>query len=96
MYCGVAVGASETRFVSTVAQRVRNERRGGELRSSCHEHADEHEIRGGKFDPYLCRLASKDIRLSYHGDDFVILEEENDLQWFAKGLNEALIGIVSC
>ena len=48
VYCGVAVGASETRFVSTVAQRVRNERRGGELRSGCHEHADEHEIRGWK------------------------------------------------
>ena len=50
----------------------------------------------GKFNPCLCRLASKDIRLSYHGDDFVIMAEENDLQWFAKGLNEALIGIVSC
>ena len=27
-------------------------------------------------------------QLFYHGDDFVILADENDLQWFAQELNE--------
>ena len=31
-----------------------------------------------------------DIRLFYHGDDFVIPADENDLQWFAEP-KEALI-----
>ena len=39
----------------------------------------------------MCKHASKDIRLFYHGDDFVILADENYLEWFAKELNEALI-----
>ena len=45
----------------------------------------------GSFNPCLCKDASKDIRLFYHGDDFVILAGERDMQWFAKELNEALI-----
>ena len=45
----------------------------------------------GKFNPCLCKHASKHIRLFYNGDDFVILEGEKDLQWFAKELNEAWI-----
>ena len=45
----------------------------------------------GNFNPSLSKHASKDIRLLYHGDDFEILADENDLQWFAKELNEALI-----
>ena len=42
----------------------------------------------GTFNPCLCRHAS---RLFYHGDDVVLLADENDLQWFAKELNEALV-----
>ena len=38
-----------------------------------------------------CKNASKDVRLFYHGDDFVILTDENDLQRFAKEQNEALV-----
>ena len=34
----------------------------------------------GKFNPCLCKQGSKEIRLFYHGDDFVILADENDLQ----------------
>ena len=49
------------------------------------------EFEVGKFNRCLCKHAGKDIRLSYHRDDFVILADENDLQWFAKELNEALI-----
>ena len=45
----------------------------------------------GKFNPSLCKHASTDIRLFYHGDDFVTLAGENDLRWFVKELNEALI-----
>ena len=47
-----------------------------------------------EFNPCLCKHASKDIILVYHGDDgdhFVILVDENDLQWLAKEMNEALI-----
>ena len=34
----------------------------------------------GKFKPCLCNYDSKNIRLFYHGDDFVILADENDMQ----------------
>ena len=32
----------------------------------------------GKFNPCLCKHASIDIRLFYHGDDVVILADENE------------------
>ena len=43
----------------------------------------------GKFNPCLCKHASQDTRLLYHGDEFVFLADENDIQWFAEELNDA-------
>ena len=72
-------------------EHVRNTRRGGEFRSDRHGHIDEHETRGLIFLIRACANTSKDIRLCYHGDDFVRLADESDLQWFAKELAESLI-----
>ena len=43
----------------------------------------------GEINLCSCKHASKDMRLFYHSDDFVMLADENSLQWFAKELNEA-------
>ena len=48
----------------------------------------------GKSNPCLSQHASNDFRLFYHGDDFVMLADDNELQRFAKELNEALIAEV--
>ena len=49
------------------------------------------QIRGSKIQSVFGKHTSKDISLLQHGDDFVMLADENDLEWFAKQLNEALI-----
>ena len=41
-----------------------------------HGHTDKHENRGWKINPCLCNHASKDSRLFYHVDDFVIIADE--------------------
>ena len=77
--------AREARLEWIVAQEhERNERRGSELRFDRHGHIDEHVIERWKNNPCLCNHTSKEIRLFYHGDDFVTLADENDLQWFSK------------
>ena len=46
-------------------------------------------VKVGQLIPCWCKHASKDIRLFHHGDDFVLLADENDIQWFAEELNDA-------
>ena len=78
----------EVSLVWLVTQEIVRNTRGGGFRNVRHEHTDEHQIRGWNINPCSCKHANKDIRLFYHGDDFVILADENDLQWFAEELNE--------
>ena len=73
------------RLLKSIWQKTK---RVGELRNDCHGHTDEHEVGGGNS---IRACASNDRRLFYHGDDFVKMASENDLQCFAKELNEALI-----
>ena len=47
--------------------------------------------RVGAFSSCLCRHETKDVTLFYHGDDFGVLGEDEDLKEFAKELGEALI-----
>ena len=45
----------------------------------------------GVFNPCLCEHDVKDVALFYHGDDFAVLGEDEELKDFAKELGEALI-----
>ena len=93
--CRVSVGLPPERekggWCGSVTQElVRNTRRGDDFRINRHGHIDEHEIRGWKVQSVLVQTRQQGLRLFYRGDGFVILADDNDLQWLAKELNEAL------
>ena len=45
----------------------------------------------GLYHPCLCRHATTELRRFHHDGNFAILADEENLQWLAKELNEALI-----